>query len=286
MVKPMETNIIKFNLRDRGRKHTGVERNYNIKAICDSINSPEVQESVGLRDVQGYYGHWPRLKFGLDASEGGVDGGKAVSLEPALVTTYIKAHLDGTIEHKAEFLDTATGNLAYKLFKQNVGGFSNVLSALDSVKPRWHGMDYVRNCNFIGNSFRGEVAALDDATGEPFTLDSIIQKSQDEFVAGYLELIAAGESREAALKIALDNAMDENTQLMSMLTSEQQQHALDDIHDFAVGTRIAVGRTQQIQSDMEYFRRSQLPQVDERKPVLKSPVATPNEEFMTSLFSR
>jgi hypothetical protein len=283
----METNIIKFNLKERGRKHTGVERNYNVKAICDAINSPETQERVETRGMFGLYGHWARLRFGLDAAEGGVAEGKAISLEPAFITTYIKASLDGTVEHKAEFLDTASGTLAMKMFKQKVGGFSTAMSALDTAKPRWHGMDYVNEPNFLGNSFRGEALdSIDDSTGEPYTLDSIIQKSEAEFVEGYLELIKAGESREAALKIALDQAMEENTQYLAMLTNEQAQRALDSISDFAVGTPVNPGRTRQIESDMSYFKSQPLPNVDETGLRLQLTDQSANQRFANRMFNR
>jgi hypothetical protein len=213
-----------------------------------------------------------------------VDGGKAVSLEPAIVTTYVKAHLDGTVEHKAEFLDTNTGNLAYRLYKQNIGGFSSVLAALDSVQPKFYGFDFVKSPNFSENSWRGE--ALDDATGEPYTLDSIIQKSEDEFVAGYVELIAAGESREAALKSALDKAVLENEQFLSMLTNDQAQRALDSISDFSIGTPVRAGRARQIESDMNYFKSRELPKLADRteKPVVFA--REPDNDFKTLLFSR
>lgn len=283
----METNLIKFNLKERGRKHTGQERNYNVKAICDAINSPETQERVETRGMFGLYGHWARLRFGLDAAEGGVAEGKAISLEPAFVTTFIKASLDGAVEHKAEFLDTASGNLAFKLFKQKVGGFSTALSALDSVKPRFHGLDFVLEPNYLGNSFRGEAMdSIDAETGEPLTLDSIIQKSEQEFVSGYLELIKAGESRESALKIALDQALEENAELMSLLTKEQQVTALDNIGDFAVGIPITRGKTNQIEADMNYFRTQALPTVVDDSRRKSIPVDIASEEFTSSLFLR
>ena len=118
----METPVIRYNLKDRGRKHVGQPRNFNIKAICDAINGPACQERVATRGLVGYYGHMPRIRFGMSPVEGVLDNGKYVPIEPAFVTTYLKADYDGNVEHRAEFLDTAAGRLAAKLFDSKMGG--------------------------------------------------------------------------------------------------------------------------------------------------------------------
>ena len=69
----METPVIRYNLKDRGRQHTGQRRNFNVKAICDAINGPACQEAVGLRTMVGYYGHLPRDG---DGSGGSADGSR------------------------------------------------------------------------------------------------------------------------------------------------------------------------------------------------------------------
>ena len=61
----METKIITYNLKDRGRQYRGKERNFNIRAIVDAINSPECQERVKNRDMHGFYGHLTRVKCGM-----------------------------------------------------------------------------------------------------------------------------------------------------------------------------------------------------------------------------
>ena len=74
---------IRYNLKDRGRTHTGQARNFNIPKLVAAINSDECQERVEARDMIGYLGHWPRVKFGLEATEGGIAEGKAHVVEPA-----------------------------------------------------------------------------------------------------------------------------------------------------------------------------------------------------------
>lgn len=91
----MQTKVITYNLRERGRQFRGKERNFNIRAICDAINGPACQERVKNRDMLGYYGHWPRIKFGMNPAEGGLDDGRPSLVEPALVTTMLRASPDG-----------------------------------------------------------------------------------------------------------------------------------------------------------------------------------------------
>jgi hypothetical protein len=157
----METGVIKYNLKERGRQFRGFARkNLDYAAIATAINSPACQECVKNRDMLGYFGHWPRVKFGMVPQEGGIDyaKGKPFFVEPALVTTFLQADANGNIEHKAEFLGTDSGQVAAKMFLSRVGGFS---SAIDVIKPEFFGFDYVQEPNYTTN--RGY--ALDDVRG-------------------------------------------------------------------------------------------------------------------------
>lgn len=168
----MKTGLITFNVKDRGRKHRGVERNFDTASLAAVVNGPAVQERVANRDLPGYLGHWPRVMFGMDPGEGGPDpkSGKVVRLEPSHVTTMLRAMPDGTIEHEAEFLDTPPGRTAKRLFGSRRGGFSSAIAA-DPIRSRmagvdivsgFYGFDYVSEPNFATN--RG--FALDSAEGE------------------------------------------------------------------------------------------------------------------------
>lgn len=160
----MKTGVIRFNVTDRGRKHRGVDRNFDTAALATVVNSPEVQERVRKRDLHGYFGHGPRSAFGMTPPEFGIVAGKQVTLEPALVTTLLKGMADGTIEHEAEFLDNPPGRAAKRLFSNKVGGFSSAISCREyggrDVPTSFHGFDYVLEPNFSTN--RGW--ALDSAT--------------------------------------------------------------------------------------------------------------------------
>jgi hypothetical protein len=155
----MQTSLISYSLKERGRRHTGQPRNFDIPRLVDAINGPACQERVRNREMFGFYGHWPRVKFGMLPQEGGIAGGKAQTIEPALITKSLKAYPDGTVEHQAEFLPTQPGQIAAKLYESRTGGFS---SAIDERKPQLFGFDYVLAPNF--NTNRGY--SLDSALCE------------------------------------------------------------------------------------------------------------------------
>lgn len=205
-----ETPTIRYNLKDRGRQHTGQARSFNIRAVCDAINGPACQERVATRGMPGYYGHLPRIRFGMRPAEGGVDGGKYVPVEPAFVTTHLKADYDGNVEHRAEFLDTTSGLLAKKLFDSKMGGFS---SAIDAGRPEFFGMDFVLEPNYLGNSHRGIV--LDDASS--MTYDDVAAAEQDENARGMIFLLDSIEAERTLSSAVIDRLTEENEQLLSML---------------------------------------------------------------------
>lgn len=188
----MRTGLIRFNVRERGRRFRGQERNFDTTALAELVNGGEVQERVKNGDLVGYYGHWPRVKFGMEPTEGAVVAGRQVNLEPAIRTVSLRAHPDGTIEHEAEFLDTAPGRLAQRLYQSKTGGFSSAINAPRrgsiQVPTSFHGFDYVIEPNFTTN--RGYVL---DAAGNRIEPDGMDEESQavlDE-VAQYAEIVQA-----------------------------------------------------------------------------------------------
>lgn len=172
----LKTETIKFNLNDRKRSHRGVDRNFDAVATASYINSPAVQERVKMRDLIGFFGHWAREKFGINPPEGAIVDGKQVCLEPAFITTRLVAHNDGTIEHEAEFADTAPGRVAQRLYKSNLGGFSTAFATRtlgDLLVPQeFGGFDYVYEPNYTEN--RGYKVVF-DGVKTPLTLDDVGQ---------------------------------------------------------------------------------------------------------------
>jgi len=214
----MNAPLIRYNLKERGRSHTGQSRNFNIRAIVDAVNSPECQERVAARDMCGYLGHWPRVRFGLEATEGGIADGRVHAVEPAIVTTHLKAFDDGTIEHRTEFLDTASGQIASKMFANKVGGFS---SAIDQRRPKFVAFDYVANANYIANSFRGVV--LDDAWGGNvggLTYDDVYAAEQDEKAQAMIALLDGARHERDRANEVIERLSAENEQLLSILAKK------------------------------------------------------------------
>lgn len=220
---PTVTDTIRYNLRDRVRRHRGQKRNFDIPRIVATINGPAVQERVKMRDMHGYLEHTPRIKFGMNPGACQIEGGKMVTIEPAIVTTFLKAYPDGTVEHQAEFLDNPPGQVAERMHRNKVGGFS---SAIDEGRPEFYGFDYVSEPNFALN--RGYALALDSAAAHAATLDDV--EEYNAHVAGIWRLLdsvnTAHASELGTARGALEQALEtvarlaaETAELRSMLVS-------------------------------------------------------------------
>lgn len=213
----MRTGIIKFNVKERGRQHRGQPRNFDTAALARVVNGAEVQERVKHRDLVGYFGHWPRVVFGMNPGEGGMYQGKQVTLEPALVTTSLRALDDGTIEHEAEFLDTAPGRTAKRLFSSKAGGFSSAIACRElagrDVPIQFGGFDYVMEPNFSTN--RGYT--LDGVAEDvDLVLDDAVRESQAtlKVLDGLYSTLQADYDRQAQV---MERLIAENAELVGML---------------------------------------------------------------------
>lgn len=250
----MQTQVITYNLKERGRKYRGKERNFDIAALCSAINGPACQEKVKNRDMLGYYGHWPRIKFGMNPAEGGLDAGKPSLVEPALVTTLLRAAPDGTIEHQAEFLNNDPGNVAAKLYAARVGGFS---SAIDQNAPEFFGFDYVLEPNYSTN--RGY--ALDDISsmGEK-DFEAAIYNEQ---LRGVLLLLDNARAERENTIAAIENLRTENEQLYRLLAKRENKKraALDAIK--SEGWDFCTAAAQKMRADAALFHAARdLPQFE------------------------
>ncbi|HGM6620284.1 TPA: hypothetical protein ACKP6Y_001648 [Pseudomonas aeruginosa] len=233
--------VITYNLKERGREHRGVKRSFDIPAIVKAINSPKCQERVRTRGMLGFFGHWPRLRFGLEPAEGGIAEGKAQAVEPAVVTVMLKAHSDGTIEHKTEFLDTSTGQLAARMYANRVGGFS---SAIDPRAPEFYGFDWVNDPNYSTN--RGYDLALDSVANGEMTLDDVLLAEYAEQTTGMNRLMSMLESN---MQLALDTAARlerENSDLLDILSRKNAAGSAD----FTPATEGAFAR---LERDRRFF---------------------------------
>ncbi|MGY6771936.1 hypothetical protein [Gallibacterium sp. ZY190522] len=171
-MEKMKTGIIKFNIKDIGRKHTGKPRNFDVGRIVKAINDPAFQEQVRLGEVTGFYSHLPRIKYGLGVKDAVYDGDKLIALDPCFKTTYIKALDDGTIEHEAEFYDNEYGRKAFYLLQQNTGGFSSAIAQKNNGDYIFYGFDYVRSPNFAKN--RPYSPIFDDISTQEYDENAIL----------------------------------------------------------------------------------------------------------------
>lgn len=266
------TPVIRYNLRDRGRKYRGKPRNFNVPALMDNINGGAVQERVKHRDMLGYYGHWPRVRLGLNPAEGGIVDGKVVHVEPAFVTTMLKCALDGTIEHQAEFFDNPPGRAAARLMNNKAGGWSSAIRETDNT---FHGFDYVLEPNFTHN--RPYQIALDgegvDEPVDPLTLDEVAEYNESvKAVADALEFSALLDGVNAANQqlrdtiLHMESEREDYIKEIARLTGKSKEVVLDDaaIRDLAAhnGPRarlLANAQRMVAQSEAAERRRSPAP---------------------------
>jgi hypothetical protein len=255
----MRTGVIQYNLNDRGRALTGKPRQFNIGRVAAFINGARTQERIQKRDMFGYYGHWPRVKFGMMPPEGGIYQGKLVKLEPAISTVHLKAFPDGTIEHEEEFLATDAGRTAQKMFESKKGGFS---SALSEVEGCFFGFDYVNEPNFDDN--RGYV--LDAATDNDASvmLDDAVITDYNQNLHGMLALLDSAQASlgnakaDHARALAVISQLEaDNEQYLAMLASGRVSL------DSAASLPVSVSKytLDAIRADAAEFKHAVLPSI-------------------------
>lgn len=216
-----KTGKIRYNVQQRGRAHRGKDRNFDLRAMAALVNSPEIQERVKNRDMIGYYGHWQRMKFGLVPPETAIVDGKVINIEPAIVTTYLRADEDGNIEHETEFLDNPSGKIAARLHDSKAGGFSSAVFA----KPRGNldvptvfaGFDYVLEPNYTTNRgyvFDGIMHEGVEADREIMLLDSVMHSQHALSAMNVLYDSLQNDHLLAMQTIA--RLLEENEELLSM----------------------------------------------------------------------
>lgn len=241
MSKSNKTSEITFNLHERGRKYSGIDRsNVHVPSLVKLINSDKVQEMVRAGDLKGYNGHYVRqLSNSIIPPEQIYVNGKIVNIEPAFKTIYLKADDDGTVTHKVEFFDTDMGQYVKKLYKSGVGGFStairfaqkgNMMQALE-----FGGFDFVNQRNFLDNigdglTFDSSLSFLEGALyGGDLVFDSannpVVNYSVNE---RYLINQAIAMQYDTAHQFAqmsneYDNALDLITQQQAEIDALQRE---------------------------------------------------------------
>lgn len=224
------TEVIRYNVKDRGRDFTGVDRDVDIPALVLLVNGPIVQESVRKGDIYGYMGHGFREKYGLDLPEAILDpvSGKTITLEPTVKTVMIKAYPDGMIEHQQEFLPTSSGRIAQRLYASKNWGFSSVFFAPaingKRTPKNYFGMDFVKSPNYDTN--RGYDAMLDSTgagamTGAPSFAEehSAMMDSVDAMMAANDELVESISTDYLRQCKVNDDLVEQNARLLERVSA-------------------------------------------------------------------
>jgi hypothetical protein len=217
-----KTGKITYNVHERGRQYVGKDRSFNLGALAALVNGNEVQERVRNRDLNGFYGHWIRMKFGLNPPESIVFDGKVVNIEPALVTTYLAADGQGNITHEAEFLDTDAGSIAERLYHSKQGGFSSAIHTAPNVRPSlptiFAGFDYVYEPNYTTNrGYMFDSTMPDDQT----LFDAVVQ----EWQMSNAMMRTIFDSMQADHMLAMqtiERLQEENVELLSLASRAAQ----------------------------------------------------------------
>lgn len=248
---PLITDSITYNVNQRGRKHRGVDRHFDCAALAAMVNGPAVQERVKAGDMVGYYGHWPRLKLGMQPAEGGIVDGAVVHVDPALRTIELQANPDGTITHRTEFLDTASGEIAQSLFKAGQGGFSSAIDAIPRTMPAiprmFGGFDYVLEPNY--NTNRGTVRMLDGVTdAQAALMDSVLMQAA-EADAALAQMFDSLQDQFEQAQQTIRHLSELNEGYLARLASRKASQVLDS----AVGAGFVLPRREPA-GDLEAMR--------------------------------
>lgn len=230
----MITKPITYNVNERGRKYRGVDRFLDTAALARLINSGPVQEMVASGDMVGYYGHWPRVKFGLEPVEAGIIDGKVVSIPAAVRTVELSADNDGNVTHRQEFLKTNEGRIAQRLFDSKQGGWSSAIRPVKGTAPiipsGFFGFDYVLEPNYSTN--RGHDVILDGVVMAESSEDGVLLDAaygEMSHTAGVLTTMFDGlHAQHLQALETLNRLTRENEDLLSLLAARGQGGALLD----------------------------------------------------------
>lgn len=247
------TEVIRYNVKDRGRDFTGVDRDIDIPALVLLINGPLVQESVRKGDIYGYMGHGFREKYGLDLPEAIIDpvSGKTVTLEPAVKTVMIKAYNDGTIEHQQEFLPTSAGRIGWRLYQGKNWGFSSVFYAPPINGKRtpknYFGMDFVRSPNYDTN--RGYDSML-DSTGAGALQGPSFAEEYSAMLDSVDSILAANDSAAEEISQAYlhqckvnDELVEHSAKLLGMISALKKGQPVGAMLDSTAPAQLERGYT-------------------------------------------
>lgn len=269
--KARKTKLIKYNIKERGYKHNGQNRNnVDVQSMVDRINGAQTQELVDKGILYGYYGHDIRKRFGMVPPETAIVDGKKIMLEPATRTLLVKAYGNGDVEHIQEFLDNDSGEFARRQYLAKIGGFSSAQNYNKHSSPLavtgFYGMDYVAQPNYATNVGDGalfdglvvpddyEAPMFDSLAELPIhesnqimMLDSLIAQTFD-MIHGHIHMSNALFDSQDALGHALQQqqALADKQARYEALRAKRDQERVDDL-------RFTVRAFDSIEAEAEQF---------------------------------
>lgn len=174
-MKALRTVTDRFSLIDKIRRFTPQnDRNYLLRSVRETFDSPATQERIQLGEMYGYYGHGRRAAYyaktgRLNLPEFAVVmvDGKPVTLEnvPSNRTLEVNVDDNGVVTHVQEILDTEPGNIVDGMNRSRAGGWSWATGGDDQAVSKvtsFYGFDYVTIPNYI--SLDHASAMLESAT--------------------------------------------------------------------------------------------------------------------------
>lgn len=195
------TQKITYNLAERGRTHTGIDRsNIDIRSMVDAINSSVTQELVATGDLYGFYGHEVRALYGMNPPDSiHTEDGREIRIAPAIRTVELSADNQGNVTHREEFLENEAGEYAYQQYKAKIGGFSTAVlfqpqANGSRIVSGFYGFDYVRNPNYATNTSYGLFDSLNHWQADPIKLQ-LRQTLEQSLITQYDSIHSALQSQ-------------------------------------------------------------------------------------------
>lgn len=245
-----KTKLITYNLADRARPDTvGMNRQVNIEAWADFINSPDIQHLVASGDMYGYVGHETRQRFGLRPPDSFVGpSGEVIYIKPSIRTIKLSANARGDVSAQHEFLDTETGKYAAQMYHSKAGGFSTAVKTDSSPKGTvltdFAGFDYVLMPNYNHNRGDGtfdslKIVDLDDTVqfdSLSVSQQAILNSSLESVIAHQYDSIHAMIAAQNMSVLHQQELLDAHAAVIAMQTRQdnikkRRQSREDELYD-------------------------------------------------------
>jgi len=196
----------------------GAERNYDLKAYQDMVESKSTQTRIKNGYSLGYYSHHSRDKAkGYTPSERDAEGNIVFPVCKTLSMTWDSQNQE--VIHTQRILNNPIGKEVQTLIKNAVGGFSSVH---DLTEGKFLGFDYVVAPNFSSNRVLVDNLCKDGLCD--IDLDSIqstTEKSVKEEIRNYLDDIGVDSIKVENALYSLETFEDNSQSLLDSIKSQK-----------------------------------------------------------------